>query len=195
MTLSRIVGISLVTIGLSAATAFGQTSITLKISGPGAVNDSTIKVGEPVSIDIYWENKDDDRRGFTTGFKISSETIKTIIHVADSGNGVNPLGDIKAFNGWEGTKAWDFTGVKVIDADWDGNLPELIGFGGLRVKNRYDAHENKKVLSWTMIVPEEGTIMVDSSFFKPGGVWAIVGPSGVEVTPVWGGPYVFKVVK
>jgi len=195
MTQLRILGIALLAVIICAAMVTGETSISMAISGPGAVNDSTIKVGEPVSVDIYWDNGDDDRRGFTTGFKVSSETIENVIHVADSGNGVNEAGDIKAHNGWEGTEAWDFTGVRVIAVDWDGALPELIGFGGLRVKNVYNKHEKKKVLSWTMIVPEAGTILIDSSFFKPGGIWAVVGPDGVEVTPGWDGPHVFKVVE
>jgi len=180
---------------LIAAAATAETSITMAISGPGAVNDSTIKVGQPVSVDIYWANEDEDRRGFTTGFKITSETIKTIVHVADSGNGINDAGDIKAYGGWEGTKAWDFTGIRAVPVDWNGNLPDTLGFGGLRAKIEYGPHPKKKVLSWTMVVPQAGMIQIDSTFFRPGGVWAVVGPEGVEVPPVWGGPYEFKVVE
>ena len=195
MTQLRILGMTLVFVVLCAAIGMGETKVTLAISGPGAVNDTTIKAGEPVSVDIYWENGDNDRRGFTTGFKITSETIKSITHVADSGNGINDFGDVKAHNGWEGFSAWDFTGIRAVLTDWDGQLPDLVGFGGLRVKNVYDAHDNKKVLSWTIIVPETGTISIDSSFYKPGGIWAIVGPDGIEIKPVWGGPYTFQVVE
>ena len=195
MTQLRVIGMALVLIVLCAAIGMAETKVTLAISGPGAVNETTIKAGEPVSIDVYWENGDDDRRGFTTGFKISSETIETIVHVADSGNGLNEAGDVKAHNGWEGFSAWDFTGTRAVFNDWDGALPELLGFGGLRVKNVYDAHENKKVLSWTMVVPETGQITIDSSFYKPGGIWAIVGPDGIEIKPAWGGPYTFTVVE
>ena len=195
MTQIRILSVALAGVLLCASVGMGETSISMAISGPGAVNDSTIKAGEPVSVDIYWENGDPDRRGFTTGFSITSETIKNIVHVADSGNGINEAGDIKAHSGWEGTTAWDFTGIKAVMVDWDGELPELLGFGGLRVKNVYNEHENKKVLSWTMIVPEPGVIAIDSSFYKPGGIWAVVGPDGVEVAPAWGGPYVFQVIE
>ncbi len=206
MTQLRIIGTALALIALCAtigvaqtqdapATSVPGTTVTLAISGPGAINETTIKAGEPVSIDVYWENGDDDRRGFTTGFQITSETIETIVHVADTVKGVNEAGDIKAHNGWEGYTAWDFTGIRAVENDWDGNLPDLIGFGGLRVKNVYNAHENKKVLSWTIVVPEAGSISVDSSFYKPGGIWAIVGPDGVEIAPAWGGPYTFEVVE
>jgi len=195
MTQLRILVGVLIAVAIGAGVALSETTISMAISGPGAVNDSTIKAGEPVSVDIYWENGDDDRRGFTTGFKITSDTIRNIIHVVDSGNGVNAAGDIKAHGGWEGTKAWDFTGIKAVIVDWDGELPETIGFGGLRVKNVYNAHEKKKVLSWTMIVPEVGTISIDSSFYKPGGIWAIVGADGVEIPPVWEGPYIYQVVE
>lgn len=195
MNLLRICGAALLAIVLCSSVGLGETSITMSISGPGAINDSTIKVGEPVSVDIYWENGDPDRRGFTTGFKVSSESIENIIHVADSGNGINEAGDLKAHGDWQGTRTWDFTGIRAIIVDWDGQLPDLIGFGGLRVKNVYNEHENKKVLSWTMIVPEAGTITIDSSFFKPGGIWAVVGPEGVEVTPTWDGPHVYQVVE
>ena len=195
MTHLRIFGAALLAVIMCAAAGVGETSITMALSGPGALEDGTIKAGEPVSVDIYWENGDDDRRGFTTGFKVSSETIKNIVHVADSGKGLTEAGDVKAHGGWEGTQAWDFTGIRAVPVDWDGVLPDLIGFGGLRVKNVYNAHENKKVLSWTMIVPEAGTIHIDSSFYRPGGLWAIVGPDGAEVPPAWGGPYTFEVVE
>lgn len=191
----RILGMALVLVVLCAAIAMGETKISVAISGPGAVDETTIKAGEPVSVDIYWDNGDDDRRGFTTGFRIFSETIKTIIHVADSSGGLTEAGDVKAHNGWEGFSAWDFTGIRAVLNDWDGELPETIGFGGLRVKNVYDAHENKKVLSWTIIVPETGKFTIDSTFYLPGGIWAIVGPDGAEIKPAWGGPYTFKVVE
>jgi len=126
MTQLRILGMTLVFVVLCAAIGMGETKVTLAISGPGAVNDTTIKAGEPVSVDIYWENGDDDRRGFTTGFKITSETIKNITHVADSGNGINDFGDVKAHNGWEGFSAWDFSGIRAVLIDWDGQLPDLI---------------------------------------------------------------------
>ncbi|NOY88347.1 MAG: hypothetical protein GXO93_03010, partial [FCB group bacterium] len=59
-------------------------SISVKLSGPGVVNDSTIKVGKKVSFDIYIDN-DATFQGFTMGFKLTSPDIKNIIHVPDSG--------------------------------------------------------------------------------------------------------------
>ena len=188
----------IVVLGLAlvwAISASGQTTISLGLSGPGAVNDSTIKAGQAVSVDIYWENKDSDLRGFTTGFRLYSPTIKTIVHVPDSGKGINPQGDLKAFGGWEGTGAWDFTGIRAVPTDWDGKLPDTIGFGGLRAKIEYTPHPKKKVLSFTVIVPEAGEIDVDSTFYRPGGVWAIADPNGKEIPPVWKGPYKFKVIQ
>ena len=151
----------LVGVVLFAAVSSGETRVSLGLSGPGAVNDSTIKVGQPVSVDVYWLNQDDDRRGFVTSFRIFSDNIKTIKHwpdsgkaynLADSGKGVSEAGDVRAHSGWEGTNVWDFTGLRLITVDWNGNLPDTIGFGGVVVKNRYGPHERKKVLSWAMIV-------------------------------------------
>ena len=197
MTRLRILFMALPAVAVGVVVATAETSISMQISGPGAVNDSTIKVGEPVSVDIYWENGDDDRRGFTTGFKITSpdSSITNIVHVADSGKGINDSGDVKAHGGWGGAQAWDFGGIRVITIDWDGELPELVGFGGFVVKNKYNKHADKKVLSWTMVVPEAGTIAIDSSFFRPGGIWAVAGPNGVEIPPEWGGPYTYRAVK
>ena len=204
MTCLRTLVIALAGVILFAAVSWGETIVSLGISGPGAVNDSTIKVGQPVSVDIYWTNKDEDRRGFTTGFRVFSETIKTIKHwpdsgkgytLPDSGKGISESGDIRAHAGWEGARVWDLSGNRTVAIDWNGTLPDTIGFGGFVVKNRYGAHDKKKVLSWAMVVQQAGTIMVDSSFFRPGGIWGIVGPDAVEMKPVWRGPYKFKVVE
>lgn len=174
-------------IGLSAMAA----SVTMKISGPGAINDSTIKMGEPVFVDIYWANDKDKRRGFTTGFYIASKDIKKIIHVADSGKGLNKVGDIKGHNGWENTSVWDFAGIWAPEVNWDGTLPDTIGFGGATMKQDYNKHDEMKVLSMEMIIPEEGTIVIDSCFYRPGGFWKF----GSGEKPTWGGPYEYKVIK
>ena len=187
------VALLLVTV-LAAGNVFA-TDVYLGISGPGAVNDSTIKAGEPVSIDVYWSNDIDDLRAFATGFRMYSPDITKIIHVADSGNGLNPAGDLKGHNGWENSQVWDFSGVLDVEADWDGNLPDTVGFGGFVIKHHYGPHDKMKVLSWDIIVPDPGTLMVDSSFFPPGGKWLIVHTSRTEVPPAWHGPYKFDVIK
>ncbi|MEW5796290.1 MAG: hypothetical protein AB1772_07995 [Candidatus Zixiibacteriota bacterium] len=184
-----------VIVAACAVSTPGQTTITLGLSGPGAVNDSTIKAGQPVSVDVYWESKDVDIRGFTTGFRVYSPTIKAIVHVADSGKGINPAGDLKAHGGWEGTNTWDFSGIRVIPTDWDGTLPDTIGFGGARAKVAESAHPRKKVLSWTMLVPTTGQILVDSTFFRPSNIWAVALTAGKEVRPLWNGPYKFSVIE
>jgi hypothetical protein len=184
--------VTLLFIGIGSALG---ASVSMKISGPGAVNDTTIKAGEKVFFDIYVVN-DTIFTGFSLGFAIKSPTIKTIIHVPDSGNGLNRNGDVKGYNGWEDKSIWDFAGVMVAEqSDWDGVLPELLGIGGICIKKDYMPHELMKVLSFEAIIPEPGVITVDSSFFPPGGTWMFAGSPGPVVTPEWGGPYTFKVVK
>ncbi len=178
-------------VGVSFSTA---TSVSMKISGPGAVNDSTIQAGKEVSVDIYVAN-DTVFSGFSLGFSIKSPAIKSITHVPDSGNGLNENGDIKGYNGWEDKSIWDFAGILVVERNWDGKLPELLGFGGLCIKKDYMPHDLVKVLSLDIIVPEAGMITIDSSFFPPGGKWMFAASLGPTEGPKWGGPYTFKVIK
>ncbi|MCB2229364.1 hypothetical protein KQH82_01525 [bacterium] len=165
-------------------------AIELKISGPGAVDAGTIKAGEPVNFDLYFSN-DKDRRGFSAGFKIFSNDIAQIVHLADSGNGINKAGDVKGFNGFEDKSVFDLGGVWVSERSWDGKLPDTVGFGGVTVRTMYEPHDSQKVISWSAKVMGEGTLVVDSSFFPPGGYWKY----GNEEKAAWGGPYTFKVVK
>ncbi len=170
--------------------------VSMKISGPGALNDSTIKAGEKVTVDIYWMNAK-EQRGFTTGFKLTSPDIPKVIHVGDAATCINPKApDIKGFNGWNDKSIWDLGGVFVAVKDWDGNLPDTIGFGGAVVKQRYLPHPKQKVLSMEMIVPTPGTLTIDSTFFPPGGKWKFGTPNpNIVEKPEWRGPYIFKVVK
>lgn len=176
---------------LAISSGLWATSITVKLSGEGAVNDSTIKVGKKVSFDLFFEN-DVEYKGFSFGFKLFSEDIKKITHVADKGNGLSTQGDVKGYNGWEDASIWDFGGVYVIEKDWDGILPDLIGFGGLCKSKAYLPHKNRKNLSFDIIFDEPGTITIDSSFYPPTGKWIFTKP---QTPPNWGGPYTFKVVK
>ncbi len=170
-------------------------SVSMKISGPGAVNDSTIKAGENVLVDIYVAN-DSAFTGFSLGFKVKSPTIKSINHVADSGKGLNDNGDIKGYNGWQDKSVWDFGGVFAVERGWDGQLPDTLGFGGLCIKKKYEPHDLAKVLSFEMIVPDTGVLVIDSSFFPPGGRWLFSAPPpGPAEEPDWLGPYTFKVIK
>jgi len=142
----RVLKVLLVTVcaaGLLAAVA-GATSISMKLSGEGVVNDSTVKAGTPVSVDIYIEN-DSLFTGFSFGFTVTSPDIKNVIHVADSGNGLNKGGDIKGFNGWQDASIWNFGGVYAVERDWDGSLPDMIGFGGLCIQQEYSPHDIQKV--------------------------------------------------
>lgn len=167
------------------------TSVSIEVSGPGVVNDSTIKAGEKVSFDVYIEN-DQEFTCFTLGFKIGSNDIAAVTHIADSGKGHNPHGDVKAFNGFEDASIWDLGGMHVVESNWDGKLPELIGFGGLAAFKKYTPHDRAKTMSWDMSVGSPGTIVVDSSFFPPGGLWVFGQPKHI---PEWGGPYIFQVVE
>ena len=194
MSVIRIASIAVCLLALGVSPAVGN-SVNLKISGPGAVNDSTIKTGENVCFDVYVAN-DTIYTGFSFGFSIESSTIKKVIHVADSGKGLNDAGDIKGHNGWNDQSIWDFGGVFTVEKDWDGQLPELLGFGGLCVKKQYQAHDAIKVLSFEMMFPEAGTFTVDSSFFPPGGRWLFAAPPpGDTDEPKWAGPYKYTIVK
>ena len=175
---------------LLAVNSFAS-EISVQLSGKGVVNDSTIKAGENVSVDIYFEN-DTEVRGFSIGFKLTSDDIKKINHPADKGNGLNKNGDIKGFNGWEDKTIWDLGGVYVIEKDWDGALPELLGLGGLCKSKVYGPHKKAKNISFDLMVEEEGTLVLDSSFFPPTGRWLFSPPN---TPPTWHGPYKFNVVK
>ncbi len=180
-----------------AAAAFSETAVSMKVTGPGVVNDTTLKAGEKVSFDIY-TTTDTLRTGFTLGFTIKSPSIKKVIHVPDSGKGLNANGDIKGFNGWHDKSIWDLQGVFAVERDWDGQLPDLIGFGGVAVKIGYHKEvEPSKKLSFELVVPEPGTLVVDSAFFPPGGEWIFSAPENIELlhVPAWDGPHKFKVIK
>lgn len=164
--------------------------IVFKLSGPGAVNDSTIKAGEKVSFDIWMSNLK-PRRGLSIGFKLTSDDIKKIIHPADSGNGINKRGDVKGYNGWQDKSIFDLTGVLAAEKDWDGMLPDTLGFGALVVKNNYEPHDMMKTLSFDVIIPTPGTLHIDSTYFPPGGNWQY----GLGGRPGWGGPYTYTVIK
>ncbi len=167
------------------------SGIALKISGPGAVNDSTIKAGEKVSFDLYFEN-DTVFTLINVGFKITSPDIATVTHVADSGKGKSTLGDVKAYNGFEDASIFDMGGLHVVETDWDGKLPEVVGFGGLCVQKSYEPHKLQRNISMDMIFDQPGTVVVDSSFFPPRGTWMFAPP---KHSPTWVGPYKFTVIK
>ncbi|MDH4157525.1 MAG: hypothetical protein OEW00_09660 [candidate division Zixibacteria bacterium] len=180
-----------------AAAAFSATAVSMKVTGPGVVNDTTLKAGEKVSFDIY-TTTDTLRTGFTLGFTIKSSDIKKVVHVSDSGKGLNANGDIKGYNGWQDKSIWDLQGVFAVERDWDGQLPDLIGFGGVAVKIGYRKEvEPSKKLSFELVVPETGTLVVDSAFFPPGGEWIFSAPEEIELlhVPAWDGPHKFKIVK
>ncbi|KAA3632919.1 MAG: hypothetical protein DWP97_10155 [Calditrichaeota bacterium] len=174
---------------LLLAASVSATTISMKISGEGAVNDSTIAKGKKVSFDIYIENEG-NYKGFTLGFKVDSKDIKTAVSPEDKGNGLNELGNIKGHNGFGDKSLWDLGGVYVIDRQWDGELPDVLGFGGVSKTKPYKPHEAEKKLSFELIFNESGTIVVDSSFFPPTGKWMFAPPS---VNPEWNGPYLFQV--
>ena len=195
MPLVKNFGVVFLAVFLLAVTVSAQDapigSVELKISGPGAIDDTTIKAGEQVSFDYYFSN-DTIRRGISVGFEIVSEDIKTIIHVPDTINGgITDLGDIKGFNGWENKSVFDFTGVLFSSDDWNGELPDTAGFVGIVLKKRWQPQPMQKQISVNVIIPEPGTITIDSTFFPPGGDWMFDN----EQKPGWGGPYTFKVVK
>lgn len=175
-------------LAVGSATA---SSVSVKLSGPGAVDDSTIKAGEKVSFDIYVAN-DTIFTFFQLGFKLVSNDISTVIHPADSGNGKNEHGDVKAYNGFENASIFDMGGLHVVEKSWDGKLPDTVGFGGMCVHKQYDPHPLRKNISIDLIFDQPGTVTFDSSWFPPLGEWMFAPPAH---QPEWGGPYTFKVVK
>lgn len=186
-------------VGGMALTA-SATKISMKLSGPGVVNDSTVKANQKISLDVYAEN-DDDWAGITFGFKISSPTIKAIVYPKDS-TAMNRSKNAHGFNGWQDNSIFDLGGVRIAEADMNGELPDVIGVGAAVVKNKYKAHPLQKILSFDVLFKEEGKVTVDSTFFPPGGFWKVarsprVTPAGKDSQqPVkWGGPVRFKVVK
>lgn len=187
-------------LAVACSTSAWATGISVKISGQGAVNDSTIKAGQLVSLDFYFEN-DREWSGFSSSYKLSSPSIKKVIHPVDTlVESLSKTGDVRGHNGWQDKSVWDF-GFYTPRPDWDGELPEVFGFAGLTVKSRYKPHAKMKTLSVDLIFPETGVIVLDTAFFPPGGVqkMAISDPKlpggKLSATPKWGGPYKFKVVK
>lgn len=170
---------------------FSATSVSLKLSGEGAVNDSTIAVGKKVSVDVYVENEG-NFKGMTLGFKVFSDNIKKITHPFDSTKSLNSNGDIKGYNGWQDKSIWDLGGIYVIPTDWNGILPDYVGFGGLCINKVYTPHKSEKKLSFDLIIDTEGTLVIDSSFIEPSSEWMFVEP---VTAPKWDGPYKFKVKK
>lgn len=165
--------------------------IDLKLSGKGVVNDSTVKAGEPFSVDVIITN-DGNFKGFSFGFKLLSNDIESITHPADSGKGLNKNGDVKGYAEFADRSLFDLGGVYAVEKNWDGKFPELLGFGGISTKTFYEPHEAAKKLSFDLLINEEGQFLIDSSFFPPSGKWLFVPP---ESPPVWRGPYLFHVVK
>jgi hypothetical protein len=190
---ARLAGVILVVLLSGSAMAAG---VKLQLSGEGAVNDSTIRAGFPVSVNVVLEN-DSMRTGMTLGFKITSEQIKTVTHVVDSGHGLNARGDVKGYNGFADASIWDLYGMMVVETDWDGTLPELLGFGAVGNKQKYLAHAWEKKLSFDIVIDQPGTLVIDSAFFPPGGKWLYASPPGTVEShePDWYGPYKFQVIK
>ncbi|MBK7143367.1 MAG: hypothetical protein IPH75_14940 [bacterium] len=197
MFMKRMAALMVMSLVLMAGMAY-SADVSMKISGPGAVDATTIKAGQKVTFDVYITNEI-ERRGLSIGFKFYSpdSTIKSISHPADSGKGMdNTKGDVKSWGPYAGSKTFDVLNAAVTD-NWDGTLPDVMGFMAHIMYKKYMPHENMKAYSMDVIVPNAGTLAVDSSFFEPGGNWMMV----TEATepephrPTWNGPYTFKVVK
>jgi hypothetical protein len=173
------------------------TSIKMKLSGPGRVNDSTIKAGQKVGFDIYVTN-DTTHLGLSAGFKFTSpdNSIKMIVHSVDSGKGMDgSKGDVIGFNGFGDRSMFDLVN-QVVLSDWDGKLPDLMGFFTCGFKKNWPPMPETKAYTIEMIVPTPGILKVDSAFYPPGGSWIVTTmKTALPSTPSWGGPYKFKVVK
>lgn len=191
----------LLTGGLLAPAA-EAVNVAMKLSGPGVVNDSTIKAGQKVSLDFYFDNAS-EYNGFSAGFRLFSpdKSIKTVTYPADSGNGMNKRGNMKAFNGWETKQIFDF-GFWAPEPDADGNLPEVFGYAGVCMKQRWTPHAMLKTCGMEFIAPTAGTLVVDSSntsphYLKVTRTQLAADTTGLPKTeiPVWKGPYKITVVQ
>lgn len=174
-----------------------SATVSMQLSGAGKVNDSTIKAGEKVTLDIYFDN-DKPRMGLSLGFKISSpdKSITTVVHPADSGKGLTPsVGDIKGHGIYADKSVFKVLNQPVL-SDWDGKLPDVVGIMTMVMKGNWDKQPVQKGYSIDLIVPTPGTLVVDSAFFAPGGKWIFVTAAEQPPdVPAWKGPYKFKVVK
>jgi hypothetical protein len=180
---------------LLGAGVFAAT-ISVELSGEGAVDEKTIRAGQPVSVDIYFEN-DQPRAGMTVGFRLHSGNISEVVHVSSPGEGLNDSGDVKGHNGFGDASVWDLFGLFAVERSWDGYLPDTIGFGGVCNEKEYAPHEREKKLSFEIMVPEPGAIVIDSSYFPPSGVWMFSSPPNTipPERPEWKGPYKFQVIE
>lgn len=173
----------------------GETIMRLKLSGPGAINDSTIRAGQPVSVDVYYSNSK-TRRLFFMGLKFSSPDIKSVVHVGDSGKALNDHGDIKGHNGFDDHSIWDMRGTIVGSTDWDGTLPDIAGVGGVCIKQQFEPRPLTKSLSFTMSFPTPGSVTVDTCSWGPRKINSNQFLNGDDrEAPQWDGPYHFVVVK
>lgn len=186
--------------GLSS-TNLQATTISMKLSGPGVVNDSTVKAGQKVSLDIYSENNE-EWGGISFTFKMTSPTIKKVEFPSDS-TAINERGNAHGFNGWQDKSIWDMF-VKFPEYEVNGQLPEVFGVGALVVKNKYKPHPKQKILSYDVRFTEAGSVTIDSTSIpgSGGSLWKVA--RSPRVTPVgkesqepvkWTGPVRFKVVK
>lgn len=184
------------------ATSPFAVSVSMKISGPGVVNDSTIKAGQKVSLDFYWENKS-EYNGFSSGFRLFSpdKSITAVSYPADSGKGMNKHGNMKAFNGWETKQVFDF-GFWASEPEVDGQLPELFGYAGVCMKQRWNPHPLQKTSSFEFVVNGAGKLVIDTSNTSPHYLKVTRTRLAADTTnlpsseiPTWGGPYTLRVVK
>ena len=208
MSLFRIVAVAVLLLFTAATLILGQDeatksqeaspapSVSHKLAGDGVVNDSTIKAGQPVTVEVYMTN-DTIRSGLSVGFRITSDDIEKIVHVGDSGNGMTDLGDLKAYNGFETKQYFDLNGLWINTSAWNGNLPDTIGIAGLNIKAEYPPHNKMKTLSFDIMVPTAGTIVIDSSFCQPGITWKTFKKVNRPRPdfPTWDGPYRITVVE
>ncbi len=191
-----LVGLFMAAVPLAAAP---MTSVAMKLSGPGAVNDSTVKAGQQFSVDLYFATKQ-ELRAISMGLKLTSPNIKTVQHVSDTAKGLSEAGDIRGWNGWNDYTNWDFLNKAVLK-NWDGNLPDTLGFVAAVAKKKYMPHEQMKVYSIGLIAPGPGTLVIDTAFYPPGGSWkAVLAPAAPgddkqDERPHWKGPFKVNVVK
>jgi hypothetical protein len=167
------------------------------------VNDTTVKMGVPFSIDIYMNNNDslDNSDGFRTGISMpltfysvakgGYSAINTITHVNVGGEG--PTGNMVFFNGFQGTPTSPIWSAykEIYCESYDGTLPDKMNYTGLTLTGWSFKLGELKYMEFHFQIDQEGWFCVDSGDMANDNYdWLWEDPS-----PSFGGPYCWLIAQ
>jgi hypothetical protein len=160
--------------------------VSASLSGPGAGAGGTIICGQPVTIDIHFNNNTDTNvLGSTNGFRLySPEGATWEIPTSQSAGSLEPY--------------YDDT-VIVIEFGVNGISDDTVCIFGLRMFSDglpVGFNEIVMTIETELDCSEEGkTLCIDSTWFPPSNPWLWALPwVGGGVVPKWHGPYCFTIV-